>query len=64
MKALFSAMAFLTVIPVPQKWCLEPEKLGRSVVFFPFVGLLIGGLLVPVTGGLFRILPALPAGVL
>ena len=39
------ALVFLTRIPVPLWFEPEPQDWGNSVFFFPFVGLLIGGLL-------------------
>lgn len=39
------AVQFLTRLPVPQRVRHTPEALGWSVVFYPLVGLLIGGLL-------------------
>lgn len=41
----FSALAFLTIIPVPAQ---TPQDDGRKVLYFPLVGLLIGCLLVAV----------------
>lgn len=39
------ALRFLTIIPFP--FCGEPspQKTGRSLVYFPLVGLIIGGIL-------------------
>jgi len=54
----FAALQFLTCWPWPK--CRErfPEELGRSAVFFPVVGLILGGILValnlllrPLAGG-------------
>ncbi len=44
MKALLAALMFLTRIPLPQ---INPSKTDwhKSAIFFPFVGLVIGGLL-------------------
>jgi adenosylcobinamide-GDP ribazoletransferase len=41
MKRLLAAIQFLTVLPIPCT-CTERE-IGRSTLFFPVVGLLIGG---------------------
>jgi adenosylcobinamide-GDP ribazoletransferase len=40
-----AAFRFLTVIPLPFRRQPAPEEVGRSVVFFPVVGLIIGLLL-------------------
>lgn len=40
-KLFFSAVAFLTRLPVPQRWQVEPAGLASSAVFFPLVGLLV-----------------------
>lgn len=45
-----SALTFLTVIPVPQRFLPESENLGESVDYFPFVGLLIGIMAVTLDG--------------
>ncbi|HEY8600392.1 MAG TPA: adenosylcobinamide-GDP ribazoletransferase [Thermomicrobiales bacterium] len=38
------ALGFLTALPVPRR-TVTPTTLGRSLIFFPFVGLLVGFLL-------------------
>ena len=40
---VIAAFQFLTIVPLRQK--TEVGELGRSLAFFPFVGLVIGGLL-------------------
>jgi adenosylcobinamide-GDP ribazoletransferase len=40
---LLAAMRFLTRIPLPDT-AYDPSALARSVIFFPLVGLLVGGL--------------------
>ena len=52
MKNLFSAIGFLTIIRVPAS---DRETEGASILYFPIVGLLLGGLLVGVdyAGSLF-----------
>lgn len=40
-----AALSFLTIIPVPRGREASPEELGRSQVFFPVVGLIIGFIL-------------------
>ncbi len=61
MKSLFAALQFLTVIPVPASWGGGTKELQRSVWFFPFVGLFLGGLLAVLDRGLAPLLPPLPA---
>ena len=38
----FVALTFLTVIPVPLRRQASPEEAGRSLAYFPLVGLVIG----------------------
>ena len=45
MHRLLIALQFLTILPVPSLKRCEPEDLGRSTVWFPLAGLIIGGLL-------------------
>ena len=42
------ALQFLTRIPIPFELKLSDQALGRSVLFYPLVGLLIGGILVAI----------------
>ncbi len=42
MRSFLSALTFLTVVPVPSRFNLNPDDLGRSTVFFPFIGLVMG----------------------
>jgi len=44
-KPLLIALQFLTRIPLPSHPHLEPRDIGRSMLFYPLVGLLIGSLL-------------------
>ncbi len=37
-----AALSFLTIIPVPHRWEATPEEVGRSIVYFPVVGIIIG----------------------
>lgn len=37
-----AALQFLTIIPIPWRREVSPEELGRSVGYFPVVGLIIG----------------------
>ncbi len=42
MKPFFAAISFLTILRVPPAWCGDEHALGRSLAWFPVVGLLIG----------------------
>jgi adenosylcobinamide-GDP ribazoletransferase len=41
LKLFFSAVAFLTRLPVPSQWQAGPETLSSAAAFFPLVGLLV-----------------------
>ena len=41
-----TAVAFLTVFPMPERWVDPSRALGQGLVFFPLVGMLIGALMV------------------
>ena len=53
----FTALRFLTVIPLPSRLQAVPEKVGRSLGYFPLVGLLLGLLIMGLDRGLERVLP-------
>lgn len=55
MKALRTAIAFLTIAPVGP--AAFPQELGPARAFFPLVGLLLGGLLALADWGLRQVLP-------
>jgi adenosylcobinamide-GDP ribazoletransferase len=44
--SFFTALRFLTAIPLPLKHSDSAEDMARSTVFFPVIGLIIGGILV------------------
>ncbi len=46
MRLFLIALQFLTIIPVPFPLRCEERDLGRSMAFFPLVGLFLGALLV------------------
>ena len=46
MRAFWVALQFLTRLPVPRSTTASPEERGRSVPFYPLVGLLLGALIV------------------
>jgi len=60
MRLFLIAFQFLTIVPLPCTVRCEEEDLGRSMTFFPLVGLAIGGLL---AGADFLLAPLLPRGV-
>ncbi len=61
---LCAALAFLTIVPVPRRWCGEGGDLERSVAWFPLVGLLLGLVIAGLDLAFSAALPPLPAGVL
>lgn len=63
MKSFFSALAFLTPVPIPESWCGGERGLRGAPVFFPVVGLVIGEVAALITFGIDQVLPALPASV-
>lgn len=52
---LLSALRFLTILPLGRD--ARPEEVGRSLVFFPLIGLLLGLLLAGLEWGLDSVLP-------
>jgi adenosylcobinamide-GDP ribazoletransferase len=46
MSAFWLALSFLTRLPVPARFDHSPAAVGRSVLFYPAVGGVIGGILV------------------
>lgn len=60
MRLFLIAFQFLTIVPLPCTVRCEEEDLGRSMTFFPLVGLTIGALL---AGADFLLAPFLPRGV-
>ncbi|HLO25805.1 MAG TPA: adenosylcobinamide-GDP ribazoletransferase, partial [Geobacteraceae bacterium] len=57
MRLYIIALQFLTIIPLPFSVRCEERDLGRSMAFFPLVGLTLGGLLVGADFILARFLP-------
>jgi len=37
-----AALSFLTIIPLPHRREIDPEEVGRSIAYFPVVGVIIG----------------------
>jgi adenosylcobinamide-GDP ribazoletransferase len=60
MRLFLIAFQFLTIVPLPFALRCEEEDLGRSMTYFPLVGLAIGALL---AGTDFLLAPLLPRGV-
>jgi len=57
---LFTAVRFLTIVPVPFGRSQSRDVVGRSQTYFPLVGLGLGLALVGVDQGLERVLPDAP----
>ena len=55
--SFFTALRFLTVIPLPSRLQAKPAEVGRSLGYFPLVGLLLGLLIMGLDRGLGRVLP-------
>lgn len=64
MKPLFAALRFLTIFPVPERWCSPANELRHAVPFFPVVGLLLGTVAACLALDLAWLLPPLPAAAL
>mgnify|MGYP001590159837 CR=1 FL=1 len=64
MAPCMAALGFLTILPLPKSWREDHDALGRSVPMFPFVGILIGILMVACDAFFTRFLPTAPASVL
>jgi adenosylcobinamide-GDP ribazoletransferase len=58
-KPFFSALRFLTPVPIPESWAGGERELARSPYYFPIVGLLIGGVVAAACFGLDHIVPPL-----
>ncbi len=64
MKPFFSALRFLTPVPVPDRWSGDTDDLRTGLFYFPVVGLITGGVVAALGYGLGRILGPLPASTL
>ncbi len=64
LKPFFSALRFLTILPVPESWCGDEASFLKSPDWYPLVGLLIGLLMVVVDHVLCWLLPVPVASVL
>jgi len=56
--SFLAALRFLTIIPFPWRRGVSPEEVGRSVVYFPLVGAIIGLILVGLNWLLGWLLPS------
>lgn len=56
--SFLAALRFLTIIPLPGRREASPEELGRSIVYFPLVGVIIGLILVGLNWLLGLLLPS------
>ena len=63
MKQLLIALQFLTILPVKIRSEIKKRDFGRSLLYFPIVGMLIG-ILLSITAFLFGFLPNLVTGAL
>ncbi|MDI6814714.1 MAG: adenosylcobinamide-GDP ribazoletransferase [Dehalococcoidales bacterium] len=52
-----AALQFLTIIPLPWRREVSPEEVGRSIGYFPMVGIIIGLILVSLSWLLGLLLP-------
>jgi len=59
MRPLFTALAFLTLLPSPRYDDFKGDELGRAMGAFPLIGLLLGGILFGID---LLLVPRLPAG--
>lgn len=57
MRLFLLALQFLTVIPVPGSHHRRPDDFGRSMLFFPLVGALLGGIVALVDHLLATVIP-------
>jgi adenosylcobinamide-GDP ribazoletransferase len=61
LRALSIALAFLTLLPTPVTRADSPREDGRSLVYFPLVGLIIGAVLALASVGVQGLAPMLAA---
>jgi len=57
MKSFWTALTFLTILPSPKKYSAGYENLGVSAVWFPLIGVLIGGIAALAFSGFILFLP-------
>ena len=61
MRSFFAALQFLTLLPFPRQMEHFPAEVGRSAIFFPVIGFMLGSILVLVN---FLLDPFASAGLL
>lgn len=54
---LWAALQFLTILPTPLRGTVSAKVSGQSLAYFPFIGLILGSILLGVWYGLAFILP-------
>ena len=64
LRPFFSALRFLTILPIPESWCGDETSFYKSPDWYPLVGLLIGLLLAILDIFLCWLLPVAVASVL
>lgn len=64
MQPFLIALQFLTCIPVRLRGMPDPQEIGRSLLYYPLVGLLIGGVLWVLTALTADAAPALQAALI
>jgi adenosylcobinamide-GDP ribazoletransferase len=57
MRRFILAFQFLTIIPVSKNLAVDEKDLGKSMIYFPLVGLILGGILICSDLGLTLYLP-------
>ena len=62
--SFLAALRFLTIIPLPGRREVSPKAVGRSIVYFPLVGVIIGLILVGLNWLLGLLLPSALVNVL
>jgi adenosylcobinamide-GDP ribazoletransferase len=63
-KRIITAVTFLTIMPLPNNGVIQPKEFGKSMAYFPLVGLLIGALLIGAQMVLIKIFSPLTTTVL
>ncbi|MCP9339240.1 adenosylcobinamide-GDP ribazoletransferase [Stutzerimonas xanthomarina] len=64
MQPFLIALQFLTCLPVRLRGMPEPQQIGRSLLYYPLVGLLLGGMLCLLDMALGNAAPPLKAALL
>ncbi len=64
MQPFLIALQFLTCLPVRLRGMPEPQQIGRSLLYYPLVGLLLGGMLFLLDMALGNAAPPLKAALL